>query len=205
MGDPGFVADQFDQYLREFLLKQTVFLKQLLAIYVIRMHASYGEVVSVVVDEVFHDTLLEIIAHQERFMSMQEPRAWFLAVSMNVLKRRRARFAKRERFEILLSDLWESSASGSEADLLDQLTGKSVAGPEDVLETSEQVRSLLSLVSSQDAQVLDLAVLRDLDSTTVANQLGISPPVVRLRLHRALGRLRRKLQGYQANQKEERE
>lgn len=205
MTDPSLNSNQFDQFLRAFLQEHTVFLKQILAVYVQRMHVAYGETVQVVVDEVFQDTLLEIIVHGERFMAVQEPRAWFLAVTMNVLKRRRAKRARRERFEVMVSDLAANSETSSETDLLDQLASGSAASPEQALEASEQARELLSLVSLEDARVLKLSVLQDLDSTTVAGQLGVSPQAARVRLHRAVHRLRQAWQGDKINQQEEKE
>jgi RNA polymerase sigma factor (sigma-70 family) len=45
-----------------------------------------------------------------------------------------------------------------------------------------------------DRNVLELAFLRDLDGEALAKELGIRPGAARVRLHRALLRLRDKMQ-----------
>jgi DNA-directed RNA polymerase specialized sigma24 family protein len=63
-------------------------------------------------------------------------------------------------------------------------------GPEKTLESREQVEEMLALVSPDDARVLSLTILHDLDAKHVAGHLGISLGATRVRLHRALRRLR---------------
>lgn len=179
-----------DEYIQRFLQEHTASLKKVLCAYVLRMGLARGANVRLVADEAFQDAVLEIVAHGERFMSVPQPRSWFLAVAANVLKRKRASFAKRYRFEVLVSDLAANSAQFSEADILEQLTTSSISGPEQILESCEQVREMLALVSPEDAQVLRLALLHELDTASLARELGISAGAARVRLHRALKRLR---------------
>lgn len=65
---------QFHDFLRVFLHEHTAFLKKILRVYVLRMGLASGENVSVMVDEIFQDTILQIMTHSERFMHVQEPR-----------------------------------------------------------------------------------------------------------------------------------
>lgn len=195
---------QFHDFLRAFLHEHTAFLKKVLRVYVLRMGLVSGENVSVMVDEIFQDTILQIMTHSERFMSVQEPRAWFLAVAGNLLKRRRARQIRRERFEVLTSELALGTQALNEAELLDGLTGTLAEGPEKDLESREQVEEMLALVSPDDARVLGLSILHDLDAQRVAGQLGISLNATRVRLHRALQRLRQAWSQRENHQPEER-
>lgn len=64
------------------------------------------------------------------------------------------------------------------------------SGPEQLVESDEQVSALLSLVSEQDRQILQLAFLEDFDRESLAHRLGTSNGAARMRLHRALNNLR---------------
>lgn len=191
------VQDDIDAYLRQFLQEHTTSVKKILCTYVLRMGLARGENVRLVADEAFQDAVLEVLAHGERFMSVAQPRSWFLAVAANILKRKRASFAKRYRFEVLVSDLAADSRELSQADLLEQLTLACAPGPEQTLEAREQVEEMLALVSIEDAQVLRLALLHDLDSQSLADYLGINIGTARVRLHRALKRLRQAWQQHE--------
>jgi RNA polymerase sigma-70 factor (ECF subfamily) len=64
----------------------------------------------------------------------------------------------------------------------------------EALEADENVRALLANVSADDAHVLRLAILNGLDGEALARELSITPGAARVRLHRALTRLRRAVQ-----------
>jgi RNA polymerase sigma factor (sigma-70 family) len=179
------------EYMQRFLQEHTASLEKILCAYVLRMGLATGENVRLVAKEVFQDAVLEILAHGERFMSVSQPRSWFLAVAANILKRKRASFARRYRFEVLVSDLAAASDLLSEAEVLEQITISTMPGPEQAFESREQVQEMLALVSSEDARVLYLALLHELDTETIARELAISPGAARVRLHRALKRLRK--------------
>ncbi|HEY0754367.1 MAG TPA: sigma-70 family RNA polymerase sigma factor [Ktedonobacteraceae bacterium] len=181
------------EYMQHFLQEHTSSLKKILCTYVLRMGLARGENVRVVADEAFQDAMLVALAQGQRLMQMEQPRSWFLAVAANILKRKRASFARRYRFEVLVSDLASSASSStlSEAELLEQVTSSSFPGPEQTFEAREHVRELLGLVSPEDGQILTLALLHELDTQGLARELGVSAGAARVRLHRALQRLRK--------------
>lgn len=179
------------EYMQRFLLEHTNSLTKILCTYVLRMGLARGENVRLVADEALQDAVLVALAHGPRFTQMKQPRSWFLAVAANILKRKRASFARRYRFEVLVSDLSSNSSVLSEAEVLEQLAGASSPGPEQGFESREQVRELLGLVSREDSLVLTLALLHELDTQGLARELGISAGAARVRLHRALKRLRK--------------
>lgn len=191
MPDARFDDRAINEYIQHFLQEHTVILKKILCAYVLRMGLATGENVRLVADEAFQDAVLEVVVHGERFMSVAQPRSWFLTVAANILKRKRASFARRYKFEVLVSDLSSGSQTLSEADILEQITISSAPGPEQILEAREQAREMLALVSPEDAQVLRLALFHDLDTQAIARELGVSPGAARVRLHRALKRLRK--------------
>lgn len=204
MADVSSDPNQTDEYLYAFLLEHTTALKQILRVYVLRMGLVGNENVNMVADEIFQDTMVEIITHRQRFLDAQQPRAWFLAVALHILQRRRVHLAKRNRFEVLFSDLFSSAEIPNEEELLERLVGPSATSPEHLLEARERVGEILALVSSEDAHVLNLTILHDLDSRTIAHHLGVSLEAARVRLHRALRRLRKAWHRHETHQQEER-
>jgi RNA polymerase sigma factor (sigma-70 family) len=133
-------------------------------------------------------TALEQAAHYDR---SRELRPWLLGIAANLIKRQQVERAKRSRREPLVGDLWdETPETPGETALLARLAALSTPSPEEAVEAQEQVEALLRLVSVGDQQVLRLAILEDYDGEHLARQLGITPVAARVRLHRALQRLR---------------
>jgi RNA polymerase sigma-70 factor (ECF subfamily) len=89
----------------------------------------------------------------------------------------------------------------SEEELFDRLATLTVAEPEQGMEANEEVSTTLALVSENDQRVLRLAVLHDLNGKELAAELGVTPGAARVRLHRALNRLR---DAWQAQEPQER-
>ena len=140
----------------------------------------------------FQDAVLETLAHAERFNPEMQARPWFLAIAANILKRHRNDFLKRYRFEVLTSDLMRQIAWESEGNVLDQMMGmgSNSDDPEQVLVTNEGLRELLALVTPKDAQLLHMALIQGWDAKALAELMGVTPGTVRVRVHRALNRLR---------------
>ena len=115
-----------------------------------------------------------------------QPRAWFLAIAANILKRHRVTYAKRYRFEVLMGDLVNNQ------DILDRLMTctEDAPGPEQALVEQESVQEMLALVSLDDARLLNMVVIQGWDANALASTMGITPGAARVRVHRALSRLR---------------
>lgn len=189
MPDTPFRPGQMNTYLNSFLQEHTTVLKNILYAYVLRAGLATGDNVQFVTEEIFQDTVLQVMNLGEQFLAVQQQRTWFIRIALNVIQRRRASPAKRYRFEVLVSDL-VSGIEASEDEFLEKLAASTIAGPEQAFESSEQVHEMLSLVSPEDAHLLNLMILSECDANTVGHTLGISPEAVRVRLHRALRRLR---------------
>jgi RNA polymerase sigma factor (sigma-70 family) len=176
--------------LRQFLQENSPLLLGIIRSYIVRMGLARGEAVQATAADVLHDTALEALAHADRFDPATQPRAWLLAIAANVLKRKKANAVKRHEHEVLVSDLSTHPDDINESDFFDQVIALTYPGPEQDIETREQVIEMLSLVSSEDQKVLRLSLLHDLDTSTLAQILGVTPGAARVRLHRALSRLR---------------
>lgn len=175
-------------FLRLFLQEHAAQLQAIIRAYVLRGGVAYGEAVPSVAHEVFQDAVLEALAHAERLDPTIQPRAWFLSIALNIIRRRKASQARRSRRELLVSELAREPESGSEDAILEQ--GGQSPGPEQELEEREKEQELLALVSESDARVLRLAIVEGLNTERLASELGVRPGTARVRLHRALQRLR---------------
>jgi len=190
MPDTHVGTDSAQIRFRQFLQENIPLLLGIIRSYVVRTGLARGEAVQAVATDILQDAVLEALAHIDRFDAMTQPRAWFLAIAATVLKRKKADAAKRYQREILMSDLPVGPDVINESDFFDQISALTYPGPEQSVEAHEQIVELLSLVSSDDQEVLRLALLHDLDTSALARKLGVTPGAARVRLHRALNRLR---------------
>lgn len=190
-------------YLQQFLQENATSLEAIICGYVAKMSLATGENIEHVAAEVFQEAALEILAHADRFNLSMQPRAWFLGIAANILKRQRTTYARRYRFEVLIGNLTSKTEWGNEPDLLDRLMGYASLSsePEYSLVAEEGARELLGLVSPEDAQLLNMALIQGWDAESLASMMSITSGTVRVRVHRALGRLRKAWK--KANQKKE--
>jgi len=159
--------------------------------YVVRMGLASGEEVTAVALDVLQQVVLEALDHADRFDHAGQPMAWLLGIAVNIIKRNKAERLKRSQRELTISGLsLVQEEQLSESDLFDQLAANSNAGPEQEIEANEQAELLLSLVSPEDQHILMLAFVEGFEREALAQKLGISPGATRVRLHRALKRLR---------------
>lgn len=179
------------QRLVDFLANNVATLLGILRSYVQRMGLARGEEVAAVAVEVLQEVVIEALDHADRFDPTGQPMAWLLGIAMNVIKRKKAELARRSQRELSMSDLSLAQQEPlSEDELFDRFTANTAAGPEQDIAANEQAEILLSLVSPEDQQILLLAFLYGFERDALAEKLGISPGATRVRLHRALKRLR---------------
>lgn len=189
------------QQLLTYLQDNTATLMRALHLYVQRAGLANGAQVPVVALEILQETVVEALAHAERYRAGSQPMAWLLGIAVNMIRRHKVASARRTKREVLLGQLARyESQPVSESDLLDQLIAEPETGPEMEIEAGEQAAELLALVSSEDQRILRLALLEGFDREELGARLGTSPGTARMRLHRALNRLRAAWSARQPNQ-----
>lgn len=182
---------QTTHLLMEFMQDNMQSLLGTLHAYVQRFGLASGKAVQGVALEVLQETVVEALAHADRFIATGQPVAWLLGIAVNVIRRKKVEEAKRYRRELLFYRLTEHYPElATESDLLDQLTPSTHEETAQAVEANEQAEALLSLVSAEDQQLLRLAILEDYERGALAQKLGVTPGTARMRLHRALRRLR---------------
>jgi RNA polymerase sigma factor (sigma-70 family) len=210
--------------LSEFLEAQANTLLDVIRTYTLRMGlipagSGYVDARAVALD-VMQEVAIEALSHADRFSPDRQPMAWLLGIALNVIRRRKVSQALQFQREVPLESLFaESEGVGmtegahgktplDEAERQQWASQAIESAPERALEVSEANESalaLLAMVPEEDQQVLRLALLDDLNRHELAQALGVSDGAARMRLSRALGRLRAawfaRQQGEQPKQK----
>ena len=145
-------------------------------------------------DEAAYDLLNEVVAEAytclDRLGADVQPRAWLLGIAANLIKREQVANAKRERREPLIRDLYTGQQETmSDEELFDLLPSVEYNTASEA-ESGESLDALLRGLTKKDADCLRLAIVRDMDGNALSEMLGVSVNAARVRMHRALNRLR---------------
>ena len=177
--------------LRRFIEAETETLLGTLRYYLVRAGLADSQGATLAAVELLNEVVVEAFEHADRFRPSGQPMAWLLGIAANLIKRKQAERATRNRREPLVRDLYPSAGDTlSEDEVFDRLAALTVADPARELEANEGASAILAHVSEDDQRILRLAVLHDLNGNELAQELGITPGAARVRLHRALNRLR---------------
>ncbi len=184
--------DQPKTRLRQFIAGESESMLGVLRHYLFRAGLSgRGQSLEAAARELLQEVVVQALQHESRFQPTREPRAWLLGIAANLIKRRQREMFLREKREPLVRDL-HSAIEGSLSDdeLFDWMLSLTEQRPSEVLIQDGEVETLLAQVGPDDARILRLAILNGLDGDRLSKALGISPGAARVRLHRALNRLR---------------
>jgi RNA polymerase sigma factor (sigma-70 family) len=188
--------------VQQFLQEHMPMFEGIVRSYVVRMGLAHGAEISSFTHDVLGEASLEALAHTDRFLLAQQPKAWFLVIATNILKRRRTLLMRQSSHEQSVAALLAEQQDENESDFFDRVTSLSQPGPEQDFVTRERVQEILRLVSPEDRNILQLAILHDLNTHYLAQVLHISTGAARVRLHRALHRLRLAWHEYEENNHE---
>jgi RNA polymerase sigma factor (sigma-70 family) len=141
--------------------------------------------------ELLNEVVIEAMTYPERFEAVEAPLGWLIGVGANLIKRHQERDYRKAHREPLARDLMSSlEHEMSDAEIFDTLTQFAIPDPAHEVEAKTEVNRILALVSTADQEVLRLAILNGLDDEMLAHELGTTPGAARVRLHRALRRLK---------------
>ena len=177
--------------LRQFIAGESEALLGTLRYYVVRAGLANGRDSAPAAGELLNEVVVEALEHADRFKPSGQPMAWLLGIAANLIRRKQAERSARNRREPLVRDLVPRAQDAlSEDELFDRISSLAVGEPMEDWEANEAVSAILAHVSESDRSVLRLAILHDLSGEALAQALGIKPGAARVRLHRALNRLR---------------
>jgi len=174
--------------LKQYIETETGWLLPTLRFYLFKAGLLHEEAF---VTELLDELVVEALQHSERFDPARQPKAWLLGIAANLIKRRRAQAQKLEQREPLAGDLAiPGEADISEDEIFDRLSVFSGEDLEKDTLSKQQLAQVLALIPIGDRQLIRLYVMMGLEGNTLAAELNISAGAARIRLHRALNRLR---------------
>ena len=183
--------------LRQFIARESETLLGTLRYYVRRAGLANGRDAAPAADELLNEVVVEALEHADRFKPSGQPMAWLLGIAANLIRRKQAERSARNCREPLVRDLVPRAQDAlSEDELFDRISSLAVGKPIEDWEANEAVSAILAHVSESDRSVLRLAIVHDLNGEALAHELGIKPGAARVRLHRALNRLRAAWSGW---------
>ena len=183
--------------LRQFIAGESEALLGTLRYYVVRAGLANGRDTAPVAGELLNEVVVEALEHADRFKPSGQPMAWLLGIAANLIRRKQAERTARNRREPLVRDLVPRAQDAlSEDELFDRVSSLAVGKPIEDWEANEAASAILAHVSESDRSVLRLAIVHDLNGEALAQELGIKPGAARVRLHRALNRLRAAWSGW---------
>jgi RNA polymerase sigma-70 factor (ECF subfamily) len=182
--------------LRQFIEAESPTLLRTLRLYAMRGRlTTQGRATDTIAAELLSEVTIEALTHAERFDPSRQPMAWLLGIAANLVRRRQAEMAKHNRREPLARDLVADRTDVlSDDDLFDWLATLSAKHEDPDCEELDTLWAMIDSLRPDDRNVLELAFLNDLDGEALAKELDIRPGAARVRLHRALLRLRDKMQ-----------
>ena len=183
------------QRLLQFLDAEMESLHGILQVYVQRAGLAGSEDAA---SELLNSVVVEALSHAQRYDPARPPRAWLLGIAANLVHRRQAEAARLNLREPLAGDLLEErqESPGLDGDELFELLAAHAAEPggagfgED-FEARDGLFGALKLLSVDERRVVQLFAQGNLDGDALAAVLHVTPGAARVRLHRALGHLRR--------------
>jgi RNA polymerase sigma-70 factor (ECF subfamily) len=177
--------------LKQFIDGESEVLLGTLRYYVVRAGLADGRDAAPAAVELLNEVVVEALEHADRFRPSGQPMAWLLGIAANLIKRKQAKRAIWNRREPLVRDLYGGAQGDlSEDEFYDRVASLAVGDPTVEWEANEAASAILAPLSEGDRHVLSLAILHDMNGEELAQELGIKPGAARVRLYRALRRLR---------------
>ncbi|MBL8154901.1 MAG: sigma-70 family RNA polymerase sigma factor [Anaerolineae bacterium] len=182
--------------LRQFIERESNALLGTLRMYLVRAGLErHSQPLDAAAAELLNEVVCEALRHEHRFRPSGQPRAWLLGIAANLIRRWQAESFRRERREPLVRDLApQVEEAFSEDELFDHLAALAESGAVNGPEGDGEMLALLDALAPDDARVIRLAILNGLNGEALAAELGVTPGAARVRLHRALKRLRAQIE-----------
>jgi RNA polymerase sigma factor (sigma-70 family) len=188
---PNDVLTDKQHQLSRFIEQRADEILPTLRFYVLRAGLAHGGQAMQLAAELLDDLTVAALEGAARFQAERGAHAWLLGIAANLIRRKQTALARMERREPLAGDLAVDEAGAPDEDsYFDRLAGQDGDNPERRLLEDEGFQRRLGQLAPGDQQVLRLAVMAGFNGQELAEALGVSPGAARVRLHRALNRLR---------------
>lgn len=161
-----------------------------LCVYVSRSNLASGRQIELEAKELLNEVVVRALRGAERFDPSRQAMGWLLGIASNIILQEKQRRSLSRRREPFLQDVMLANDHFSLDDMLGRLHPDKSASVEEVLAAREEVKRLMVLLSPEEQQLIKLSVIQQYTANEVAERLGCSAGAARVRLFRALKRLR---------------
>ena len=183
------MTDERRQILLRTIQEDAQTLHNIVRSYVVRMGLASAIAAESTTEEIINEMVIAALQAADSYDPTRRPIPWLLGIAIKRIQRCIAQNKRQNEREIAVRDLYPATQElHSDEELFERFT--QIANQTNNIEAREQLESLLAPLTESEREILQLAVLQDLDSVTIGKQLAISPTAVRVRLHRVLKRLR---------------
>ncbi len=177
-----FVQDHLDEIL------------QTLCIYVYRAGLAQGPQIRDEAQDLLHAVTEHALHSAERFDHNRRPMAWLLGIAANLILQEKHKRAKQARREPLLFDLASPPDNHPQNDSFSDILPNALLEPsirfDELLHDQQAYLHLLAKLPPQDQEILHLSIIQHYSAKEIAQRLQSSPGAIRVRIFRALKRLR---------------
>lgn len=170
-----------------------------ICIYVRKSHVASGEEISKVATECLSEVVERGLRNADRFDLERSAEAWLLGIAAKVILQLKYKQRRDQMREPFLHDLF----AGHSIQTLDEHIGQHFPNKEridDQLASKDHANKLMSYADSADRQLIYLSVIEQHSAKEIAERLGSTPGAIRVRLFRALKRLRKALETHEAHE-----
>ncbi|MCB9641011.1 MAG: RNA polymerase sigma factor [Myxococcales bacterium] len=174
--------------LARFIEENLASLLRTLCIYLHRAGLAYGATLQDEAQELLQAVTEHALESAERFDNNRRPMAWLLGIASNLILQEKQKRARHARREPLLNDLHPTQDPYS--DLLPNSLLEPSTRFDDLFHSQQAYLNMTAQLSEQDQELLHLSVIQQYSAKEIAERLQCSPGTVRVRLFRALKRLR---------------
>jgi len=180
--------------LTSYIQQNTGKLYRTICMYVRKSGICAGEEAKELASEILNEVVAKALKHADRFDPNKQVMAWLMGIASNLLLQERQKRAKNARREPFYRDLAEKSPHLPIDEFLGQFIQSTQQTAEDSVSSKQAYQKLLSHVSDPEQKLLELAIIQQCSAKEIALQLQCKPGAVRVRLYRALKRLRQALE-----------
>lgn len=181
-------------FLSRFVQEHLDELLQTLCIYVYRAGLAQGPQIRDEAQDLLNAVTEHALHSAERFDTSRRPMAWLLGIAANLILQEKQRRAKQARREPLLFDLASPPDGHPSTDAFSDILPNTLLEPsirfDELLHDQQAYLHLIAHLPRQDQELLHLSILQQYSAKEIAQRLECSPGAVRVRIFRALKRLR---------------
>ena len=178
---------QSREAIQTYLQENLEVLLRTLRVFVLKAGLAEGPGVHQMAEDLLGNVITIALQKADTFRSGTLPKSWILGIAAKVTMQEQRRTFRRNQRERSIEGFAEESG-------LDWWSEVMIPGPEDEVLSRANVQRMLSVASEADRRLVTLYIVQNTSIEDIAGELEISTGAARVRLCRALKRIRKALE-----------